>query len=300
MKEIKVYHYDAFTVSPNKGNPAGVVFGADNLTTEEMQTIAKKVGFNETSFILKSDRADLRIRFFTPGHEMELCGHGTVAAVYGLMEQGLIAVTTDITIETLAGMIHVNYNDELKEVRMSQAPAKFLTFDGDKNLLAASLGITIDDMHESYPIVYGSTGIWTLIVPIKNLNTFLGMHPKNKQFPEVLKQIPTASIHPICLETYNKTCDMHGRHFSAPRSGTVEDPVTGTASGVMGAYYVTYINPMDQAELQVEQGYEIGKKGVVRVFVSRNKNEIVSRNRNEIEVSIAGKAVYVDEYMIEI
>lgn len=52
---INVAHYEAFTDSPGKGNPAGVVFDSDNLTEDQMQNIAKKIGFNETAFLLKSD-----------------------------------------------------------------------------------------------------------------------------------------------------------------------------------------------------------------------------------------------------
>ncbi len=292
MKEVKAYYYEAFTDLPGKGNPAGVVFDADLLTEVEMQTVAMKIGFNETVFLFKSDKADLRLRYFTPGHEMNLCGHGTIASIYGLMEQNNTTTSQNITIETLAGILQVHYDHELREVCMTQAPAEFMDFEGDVDLLAASIGITPEDIDENYPIVYGSTGIWTLIVPIKMVETFLRMIPDNKQFPELLGQMQTASVHPICLETYDKTCSMHGRHFSSPRSGTVEDPVTGTASGVMGAYYITQINKINQAELKVEQGYEIGRKGIVRVFATKINDKV--------DISISGRAVYVDDIMIEI
>ncbi len=66
MKTINVFHYDAFTNKPNMGNPAGIVLDADGLTEEEMQRIAEKVGFNETTFVLSSEVADIRMRYFTP------------------------------------------------------------------------------------------------------------------------------------------------------------------------------------------------------------------------------------------
>lgn len=292
MKGVKIYYYDSFTDIPGKGNPAGVVLDADHLSEEEMQKLAKKVGLSETAFVLKSDLADLRLRYFTPGHEINLCGHGTMAAITGMIEHSELIDKKEMTVETLAGVLQVNYNDELKEVKMAHAPAKFKDFEGDVAQLAAAIGIKREDLNEHYPIVYGSTGTWTLIIPIKNIDTFLRMHPNNKEFPDLLKQIPTASIHPICFETYDKTCNMHGRHFSSPHSGTVEDPVTGTASGVMGAYYITYVKNVKQAELKVEQGYEIGRKGVVRVYVRKNNGKI--------DVSISGRAVYVDEIEIEI
>jgi PhzF family phenazine biosynthesis protein len=72
VETIKVYHYDAFSNIINMGNPAGVVLDGENLTEEQMREVAKKVGFNETAFPLNSDKADLKIRFFTPGHEINL------------------------------------------------------------------------------------------------------------------------------------------------------------------------------------------------------------------------------------
>lgn len=63
MKSITVHHYDVFSNQPNKGNPAGVVLNGNDLTDEEMQQIAYKVGFNETSFPIKSNIADIKIRF---------------------------------------------------------------------------------------------------------------------------------------------------------------------------------------------------------------------------------------------
>ena len=65
MKTINVFHYDAFTNKPNMGNPAGIVLEADGLTEEEMQCIAEKVGYNETTFVLSSEVADIRMRYFT-------------------------------------------------------------------------------------------------------------------------------------------------------------------------------------------------------------------------------------------
>jgi PhzF family phenazine biosynthesis protein len=292
IRTINVAYYEAFSELPGKGNPAGVVLDADDLTEEEMQCIAKKVGFNETVFLSKSDKADFRLRYYTPSHEMNLCGHGTVASIIGLMEREKITNSKDIQIETLAGILQIHYDAERQEVRMEQAPAEFMRFQGDVDRLAASIGIIREDIDSSLPIVYGSTGIWTLILPIRSVATFLRMKPNNKVFQEILTQIPVASVHPICMETYDKTCRMHGRHFSATRSGTVEDPVTGTASGVMGAYYIEYVKPSNKADIIIEQGYEIGKNGLVRVFAKRVGTQI--------EVSIAGKAVYVRDMAIEL
>ncbi|PGZ94924.1 isomerase [Bacillus pseudomycoides] len=296
MNTVKVYHYDAFSNKPNKGNPAGVVLRADKLTDDEMQNIAYKVGFNETAFLMKSSVADWEIRYFTPGYEMDLCGHGTVAAVYALQTRGLIEKKGKFTIETKAGILPIQVEKDLNNgpyITMKQANPQFQEFHGSREELAASIGLHENNLEENLPIVYGSTGNWTLLVPVKKLESFKRMKSNNKLFPTILKEMPRASIHPFCLETYDSNAHMHARHFSSPYAGTIEDPVTGTASGVMGAYYVTFIEDefKDRREFLIEQGHEIGKDGRVRVKVRKESDDT-------LEVDISGSAVYVDEFEV--
>lgn len=295
MKSVKVYHYDAFSKQPNKGNPAGVVFDGDELTDAQMQEIAFKVGFNETSFPVKSEVADLRIRYFTPGHEMNLCGHGTLATIYALKTKGLLGKKTDLTIETRAGILAVTISTTTENeifITMNQALPKFVEFNGSKKDLAHSIGLEETDINDKLPILYGSTGTWTLLVPIINLESFNKMIPNNKDFPVILKEMPKSSVHPFCTETYDPDADMHARHFSSPYSGTIEDPVTGTASGVMGAYFASYINTNfnDSLSLVVEQGHEIDKDGRVGVKISKNGQSY--------DVEITGNAVFVKDFDI--
>ncbi|ENB9403748.1 PhzF family phenazine biosynthesis isomerase [Bacillus paranthracis] len=299
MKTINVFHYDAFTNKTNMGNPAGIVLDADGLTEEEMQIIAEKVGYNETTFVLSSEVGDIRMRYFTPGFEMDLCGHGTVGTIFALRERGLLGEKSNLTIETKAGIlpiqIGVNENGETF-IKMRQAAPHFKDFAGSKEELARSIGLEVNDLDVSLPIVYGSTGNWTVIVPIKNLDACERMKPNNEMFPSVLKEIPNASIHPVCLETYDELAQMHGRHFSSAYAGTIEDPVTGTASGVMGAYYAMYLEKDfdHEMELIVEQGQEIHKDGRVTVYVTK-----VEGNAN-LQIDIAGTAVYVKEFEVSI
>ncbi|MCX7772326.1 MAG: PhzF family phenazine biosynthesis isomerase [Clostridia bacterium] len=291
MKKVEVYHYDAFSKIPNKGNPAGVVLADEGLSDEKMREVAEKVGFNETAFLQKSDVADFKIRFFTPGHEMNLCGHATMAAVYALKTKDLIGDKAELTIETKAGVfpIRLGFHDGI-HVHMRQAAPQFEAFRDSLEELAHSLGIEEDDIEKELPTVYGSTGTWTLLVPIKKLDCFKRMKPQNLLFPYILKEKPRASVHPFCLETYDSNANLHARHFSSPFSGTVEDPVTGTASGVMGAYWARYIEKTPESiNLVIEQGQEIGRDGRVHVAVSAGN-----------KVEIMGTAVYVKDIEIVI
>lgn len=293
MGNVRVYHYNAFSTEKDKGNPAGVVFDGHTLSEEQKIAVAKQVGFNETAFVLESDVADLRLQYFTPGHEVNLCGHATVASLFGLRSRKLISGEY-LTVETNIGILPMRVtptSDESFMVSMKQASPEFVEFQGSLDKLADSIGITREDIDENLPVVFGSTGIWTLLIPIKKLESFSKMTPHTEQFPSVLVQMPRMSVHPFCLETHDPKAHMHARHFSSPFSGTVEDPVTGTASGVIGAYYSKYIkSDCEQVNLVVEQGHEIGRNGFVFVSVGSQGNEI----------QISGSGVYVTEYDIEI
>lgn len=297
MKLVTVCQYDAFSTQPNKGNPAGVVLDSRGLTDSDMQEIAAKAGYNETAFLLDSDQADLRIRYFTPGYETNLCGHATMAMIFALASRGELGGKDQLTIETKAGILPLqlsrNHDGEWA-ITMKQAAPKFIEYGGSKKELMFLMGIKESDLHPALPIVYGSTGSWTLLVPVKLLSAFQRMKPDNEHFPDILQEVPRASVHPFCLETHDPAADMHGRHFSSPFSGTVEDAVTGTASAVMGAYYAKFIHPgfTDQLDLVVEQGQEIGKDGRVGVHVSKNPETL--------DVRITGRAVFVKELQISL
>ena len=113
---VTVYHYDAFSNLANKGNPAGVVIGEEQLSEEQMQKIAFNVGFNETVFIIKSDIADVKLKFFTPGHEINLCGHATMASLYCLKTRGLIEGKDHISIETNVGILDIHFSTKNKQI----------------------------------------------------------------------------------------------------------------------------------------------------------------------------------------
>ncbi|MFF5995518.1 PhzF family phenazine biosynthesis isomerase [Lysinibacillus sp. KU-BSD001] len=292
MKKEKVLHIDAFSTKPNKGNPAGVVLNGQDYTELEMQLMAKKVGFSETAFVLPSEVADYRIRFFTPGFEANLCGHATIGTVFAMKEAGMMEQNR-FSIETKAGILPIEVREEEGQIliTMQQAAPEFIPFEGSIAELAASIGLGVDELDERYPVMYGSTGNWTLIVPIKKLESFSKMQPQQEKFPALTPAKPNVSIHPLCLDVYDAESTMHGRHFSSPSAGILEDPVTGTASGVMGAYYKQFIKPdfMLPATFIVEQGHEMNKEGKVYVHVNEG-----------ISISISGTAVFSGEILVTI
>lgn len=110
----QIYHVDAFTSEPFRGNSAGVVLHADTLSDAQMQLIARELRHSETAFLLKSEESDVRIRYFTPTVEVPICGHATVAAHY-VRATVLGLGNTTVWQTSLAGRhrveIHAEHND---------------------------------------------------------------------------------------------------------------------------------------------------------------------------------------------
>lgn len=285
-----VRHIDAFSDRPGMGNPAGVVADAESLDEAAMQRIAKAVGFNETVFILPSAEAEHRFRFFTPGHEMPLCGHATVAAVFHL--GGETGTSREFAIETLAGVLPVSYDAANGTVTMRQAAPRFRPFTGSTASLAEILGVGPEGIRTDLPAVYGNTGTWTLLVPTRSERTLQAMNPDTGRFPDVLREMPRASVHPFVVTQEAEGYDFSARHFSSPYSGTIEDPVTGTASGVMGAYAMRHLFPNAAAKrFVVAQGQSVGRDGQVYVDAVRAGGEV--------QVSISGQAAMTGILSIE-
>lgn len=199
-----------------------------------------------------------------------------------------------IKIETLAGILSVEYNQQNHSVQMTQAKPKFLTYKGNLTKLCEVLEINETDLMTELPICYGNTGSWTLLIPVVNKAVLDKMIPHSKAFPSVLEQIPKSSIHPFtCLNPKEST--FYARHFSSPFSGTIEDSVTGTASSVMGAYSLRYIYPNEQEkQLTVFQGEHLGREGMVQVNVTKEKN------KPDPQVSITGSTCFCQSMTVRI
>jgi PhzF family phenazine biosynthesis protein len=293
----RVLHFDVFTSECGKGNPAGIVLLPHHLDTHAMQAVAAATGFGDTAFLVPPRAADFGIRYFSPRREIDLCGHATIAAATAIHATGLLgngAGEAMFSLETRAGILPIAIQPGLNGdplVVMSQASSRFRPFGGDRQLLCRALHTSEEDLHPTLPIVYGSTGRWTLIVPLRSLDAVRRLKPQTENFPAALCDLPEASIHPFSTEVVGVGAHLHARHFSAPSSGTIEDPVTGTASGVLGAYYQEFMGGRDGTPqpLVVEQGYEVGREGRVLVWAEKGSGGYAVR--------IGGSAVLAEELL---
>ncbi|PSQ40505.1 PhzF family phenazine biosynthesis protein, partial [Halobacteriales archaeon QS_9_68_42] len=165
----RVHLVDAFTTDPLSGNAAGLVPDAEGLTDDQMGAIARELNASETAFLLPSDDAERRVRYFTPTQEVDLCGHATVASHAWLAEAGRIDDGTH-GLATNVGVIEVTVDEG--SVWMTQDDAVVETVDLDHGRVAEVLGAdpaTLRDVGADLPLATASTGLGYLVVPVNFL-----------------------------------------------------------------------------------------------------------------------------------
>ena len=105
---MKQFIVDAFTDIVFKGNPAAVCLVEQPLTDEQMQLIAIENNLSETAFVqAAADGNGFDLRWFTPGSEVDLCGHATLATAFVIFNECNFKEST-IVFHTMSGDLFVN------------------------------------------------------------------------------------------------------------------------------------------------------------------------------------------------
>lgn len=112
--KLKQFVVDAFTDAVFKGNPAAVCILPEQISDTLMQNIAKENNLSETAFAIKS-RDHYELRWFTPGGEIDLCGHATLACAFVLMNY-YEQETAQIIFSTKSGTLTVKKKEDLYEM----------------------------------------------------------------------------------------------------------------------------------------------------------------------------------------
>jgi PhzF family phenazine biosynthesis protein len=290
MMKVKAYTLNTFVKSGAGGNMAGVMPNADSLSGDAMKTIAGILGLSETAFVMKSDNADFKVRFFTPYEEVDLCGHATIGTYYTLSSLGLIK-PGQYTQETKAGVLNIEVKNDIS-IKMNQPIPSFYEIIA-KAAIADSLNITTAEMPEDLPIQIVSTGLKDIMIPIKNINILNSMKPDLKKIEEISRKYHAIGYHVFTLESlYGSTA--HCRNF-APLYGIPEESATGTSSGALGCYLFKYgkINPVGAGNMVFEQGYVMKKPSEIVVSLLVKGKEI-------LEVQVGGKASNLSAIEVEI
>lgn len=111
---MKQYVIDAFTDKVFGGNPAAVCVMDRWISDELMQNIAIENNLSETAFTVKEGDA-YRLRWFTPGGEIDLCGHATLATAYVIMNF-VDDRAEEVRFQTMSGELIVNKKGDLYEM----------------------------------------------------------------------------------------------------------------------------------------------------------------------------------------
>lgn len=111
---MKQYIVDAFTNQPFSGNPAAVCV-MDRWSSEEaMMKLAMENNLSETAFIVK-EREGWHLRWFTPGTEVELCGHATLASSFVILN--FYEPDSDVVrFNTMSGFLTIRKKGNLYEM----------------------------------------------------------------------------------------------------------------------------------------------------------------------------------------
>lgn len=271
MRKIPFYVVDAFTSTPFQGNPAGVFFDAETLTGEEMRRLAGEVSL-ESAFVLAptDDRHDFGLRYYTGVTEVPYCGHATLAAVTALVASGRVAVGQTLRLLPTVGLLTVEtaFVDGKLLVTQAQRPPQFDTPLGAEIAaeVAAALGVpVVTDL----PVQVISTGSRWLYVPVASR---ADVDKAPASFPAITDLSRRLDTHGIYIFTVEKAGGIRvwSRCF-APIAGLNEDPVTGSASGGLGAYlWKNGVLPVDGGEITTSQGYAGGRGGEVALVVEIN------------------------------
>nr|WP_270493756.1 PhzF family phenazine biosynthesis protein [Eisenbergiella porci] len=117
---MKQYVVDAFTDKVFKGNPAAVCILSEWIPDMLMQNIAKENNLSETAFTVKRENI-YELRWFTPGGEIDLCGHATLGTAYVLF-RFIEKDSGSISFQTKSGQLIVKKVNDLYEMDMPAYP----------------------------------------------------------------------------------------------------------------------------------------------------------------------------------
>lgn len=283
-KKVTVYTIDAFakTGEASTGNPAGFVLLAENapLTESEMRHIAAAVGFSETAFVGPSEVADFKVQFFTPTDEVDLCGHATIGTFSGLFQLGKVKPGT-YTQETKAGVLQVAIH-ESGQVLMNQAdPVMGARF--NPNELAASLGLTPEDIRTDLPCQAVSTGLLDILIPVKDVETLERIQADDEAITAISRQHGVGGYHVFALteteadarsnRAAGKPLTARCRNF-APIYAIPEEAATGTSSGALTAYLHLHWSPTVKHYV-FTQGVEMGQPSQIETQIDGNGQILV-------------------------
>ncbi len=205
--ELDIYKIDAFAEKIFTGNPAAVVPLQNWLSDEAMQKIAMENNLSETAFIIPEQNG-FHIRWFTPGAEVKLCGHATLASAFVLFNH-LKYPENEILFNSLSGKLKVKKVNDLLILDFPSSTLEEIQL--PENLETAF----------NFQPVKCIQGRDDIMVVFKNETQIEKLTPD-------FQKIKTVNTRGIIATSRSNKFDFVSRFF-APAVGINEDPVTGSA-----------------------------------------------------------------------
>ncbi len=266
MRSLNFETWDIFTDTRFCGNPLAVIFGADDLDTEEMQKIAREFNLSETTFVSAVQRAEhtATVRIFTPEFELPFAGHPVVGTALALARRHELG--GDILFDLPAGVFPVSIDRgagraafESPNLPEETGPAP------DPALIADALSLTPERLDSADHKVRrcGTGGVDYIYV--RGDGDMVRAARLNPARYDALDLEGAIGLFLYSDNTVAPGHDWHARMF-APSAGVPEDPATGSASCAFPAQ-LALAGALGSGEhsFTVEQGYEMGRPSQIQV-----------------------------------
>lgn len=261
MKTLAFQQVDVFTAVPFKGNPVAVVLDGDRVSAADMQAIAGWTNLSETTFVCAptDERADYRLRIFTPKRELPFAGHPTIGSAHAVLRHGLKPKTAGRVLQECGkGLVDIKIEGErlflaLPEPRFREPSASQVA------AVAEALGVKTADIQRASIIDVGP--VWfTLQLP--SAETVAALSPDMGRLA-TLGSIGITGANVFGLHDVGAGADLEVRSF-APGEGVPEDPVCGSGNGCVAAL-VRRDRVLQARSYVAGQGRCVGRDGRVAV-----------------------------------
>lgn len=299
VRRFHCIQIDVFTSQRLEGNPLAVFTDARGLSDSEMQALARETNLQESTFVFPRDAAiereqGVKVRIFVPEEEIPFGGHptlGTAMVLRNLRIAGAKSRATDgssVLLDLKVGKVPVDFREDAGNVfgEMHQVEPVFGPVH-DRDTIAALLDLSPDDISSDAPIQSLSTGLFFIIVPIKNLSTLqrLTVAPRKAYDYLSRQKLPGLSdFYYVTRDTGDPAIGLRSRGIFS----TSEDPATGSAAGCTAAWMVRYGIARSEQTVHILQGVEIKRPS--HIFVRASKDGDSVKN-----VRVGGHAVEIME-----
>lgn len=258
MTDIRLVN--VFTHQGAGGNPCPIVVDAAALSPSDMQRIAADYG-HESGFVLpaSSGDADYTFRFWVPRHEMEMCGHATIGALWTMATLGQLRAG-QIRIDTRSGPVTgfvdmAQAADPYVEITQPVGKVVDLTPDQEASVLTA-LRITRSDLLD-LPMQNAVTSRVKTLIPMKSVEWLNDLQTVMPTTEACCESIGSTGLYPYSVENESER-RFEARQFPKS-SGYPEDAATGIAAAALAfGLLKNGLVTADSARITVLQGRPLG------------------------------------------